>query len=434
MPMDKPVKKTNPISQFGRSTKASAKDSRTTPKPLRIMLMIHSYWPEHSPPQRRWTTLIREFRKAGWDIDVVTPVAHFPEGRRTLPVAEAGSPFRGQRGPWGERIKRVPFVPRSGHSHIARLIDQVFSATMSIPAGLMWRKADVIIVTAPSLPILLAGYVVAKVRRVPLIVEMRDAWPDLARDARLVKGSVKSVVERVVEAIQHRADLVVAVTEGFADTLRARGVKNVATVSNGLDLDTVPVFEPVAGQRDVFEALYLGNHGDSQRLDAVIRASALVGDSMQLHMVGHGTKRPELVRLAAELNAPVTFHPSLHGQDVMDRYRSADTCIVSLRDDWKSFEATVPSKTYEVLSIGRHVTAIVRGEAARIVEDARGGDVVAWNPEAIAALWRELARDRSRLNTGTSGREWVEAHANYPVLALKYMDIISALVTEKSSV
>ena len=403
-------------------------------KPLRIMLLAHSYWPEHSPPQRRWTTLIREFRKSDLNVDVVAPVAHFPGGRRSLPVSEAGRPFRGQTGPLGERIKRVPYIPHSGHSHAARLMDQLVSAAMSIPAGLMWNKADVVIVTAPSLPIMVSGFVVAKLRRVPLIVEMRDAWPDLARDARIVKGSVKSVVERVVEAIQMRADLVVAVTEGFADTLRARGVKNVVTISNGLDLESVPVFDPPAGERETFEALYLGNHGESQRLDVVIRASALVGDSMHLHMVGHGSQRPGLIDLANELNAPVTFHESLHGKDVLERYSQADTCIVSLRDDWKSFEATVPSKTYEVMSIGRHVTAVVRGEAARIVRDAECGDVVAWNAEAVAELWCALAADRSRLNTGTSGRDWVRENANYPSLAQKYMDTIQVLVCSKTAV
>ena len=403
-------------------------------KPLRIMLMIHSYWPENSPPQRRWTTLIREFRKSGWNVDVVTPVAHFPVGKRMLPTSLAGRPFRGQVGPLGERIKRVPYIPHSGHSHAARLLDQLLSAAMSIPAGLMWRKADVVIVTAPSLPIMVAGYIAAKLRGVPLIVEMRDAWPDLARDARIVKGSVKSVVERVVEAIQLRADTVVSVTEGFAETLRARGVKNVVTVSNGLDLDSVPVFEPPAEDREIFEALYLGNHGESQRLDVVIRASAAVGESMRLHMVGHGTQRPALMELAQELKAPVTFHDSLHGEDVLHRYEQADTCIVSLRDDWKSFEATVPSKTYEVMSIGRHVTAVVRGEAARIVKEADCGDVVAWNADAIAELWRELAADRSRLHAGTSGREWVRQHANYPLLATQYMDTIGALVRQRSAV
>jgi hypothetical protein len=290
------------------------------------------------------------------------------------------------------------------------------------------KKPHAILATAPSLPTLATGYVLSRLRKVPFIVEMRDAWPDLARDARIVQGSVKSLVERVVEFVQQRADLVVTVTDGFAETLRDRGIKNVITVSNGLDLNAMPFLEPPALERDVFHAVYLGNHGKSQRLDILIRASALLGEGFHLTLVGHGTSRPQLVKLARELNAPVTFFPSLQGQAVMDKYREADTCIVSLRDDWKSFETTVPSKTYEVLAIGRHVTAVVRGEAERIIIEAGGGDVVAANAEAVAQLWRELSRDRSRLASGTSGRDWVRNNADYAQLALRYMDSITSLV------
>lgn len=401
-------------------------------RPLRLMLLTHSYWPEHSPPQRRWASLTREFIRAGWHVDVVTPVAHYPNGRRNLPRSQAGFAFAIQNGPHGETIRRVPYLRHLGTSSLARFLDQLFSAVLSVPVGLSGKRPDAILATAPSLPTLATGYVLSRLRRVPLIVEMRDAWPDLARDARIVQGSVKSVVERIVEFVQQRADLVVTVTEGFAETLRNRGIQNVTTVSNGLDLKSTPFLEPPILERDVFHALYLGNHGKSQRLDILIRASALLGDEFHLTLVGHGTNRAQLVKLARDLNAPVTFFPSLQGSQVLDKYREADTCIVSLRDDWKSFETTVPSKTYEVLAIGRHVTAIVRGEAERIITEAGGGDVVRASPEAVAELWRELAEDRSRLAAGTSGREWVRRNADYAQLAYRYMDSISALVDRKS--
>ncbi|WP_302488125.1 glycosyltransferase family 4 protein [Paenarthrobacter ureafaciens] len=392
------------------------------------MLLTHSYWPEHSPPQRRWSALTREFLRAGWNVVVVTPVAHYPNGRRTLPRREAGHAFTNQIGPHGETIRRVPYLRHLGTSSLARLVDQLFSAVLSVPVGLRGEKPDAIVATAPSLPTLATGLVLSRLRKVPFIVEMRDAWPDLARDARIVQGSVKSLVERVVEFVQHRADLVVTVTEGFADTLRDRGLTNVTTISNGLDVAAIPYLKPPPLERDNFHALYLGNHGKSQRLDILIRAAALLGDGFHLTLVGHGTNRPQLVKLARELQAPVTFYPSLHGWAVVEKYREADTCIVSLRDDWKSFETTVPSKTYEVLAIGRHVTAIVRGEAERIILEAKGGDVVAATPEAVAGLWRGLSKDRARLSAGSSGREWVENHADYAKLAVGYMDQISKLV------
>lgn len=409
-------------------------NAEQTPDPAchkpRITLLTHSYWPESSPPQRRWSALVKELDAAGWQIDVVTPVAHTPNGRRNLPRSEAGRPLLSQQGKHSELIRRVPYL-RHANSHAAKFIDQCYSAALAVPLGLLTRRSDVLIVTAPGLPMLGAGYVLAKLRGIPLVVEMRDAWPDLARDARLVQGNVKSLVERFVEFVQRRADLVVTVTEGFAETLRARGLKNVATISNGVRLETLPILEPPALERPVFEALYLGNHGKSQRLEVAIQASAMVGDSMHLHMVGHGVQRPALERLAQELNAPVTFHDSLHGQDVMDRYASADTCVVSLRDDWKSFETTIPSKTYEVLAIGRHVTAIVKGEAARIVDEAGSGDIVPSNPQAVAELWRSLAKDRGQLIRGRDSRQWVKEHADFPLLAEQYMELIQELLESR---
>lgn len=405
---------------------AEQTQDRARHKP-RITLLTHSYWPESSPPQRRWAALVKELGLASWQIDVVTPVAHTPHGRRELPRSVAGRALLSQKGQYSELIRRVPYL-RHGNSHAAKFIDQCFSALLSVPLGLLTRRSDVLIVTAPSLPMLGAGYALARLRRIPLVVEMRDAWPDLARDARLVQGNVKSLAERAVDFVQRRADLVVTVTEGFAETLRARGLKNVATVSNGVHLETLPILEQPALERPIFEALYLGNHGKSQRLEVAIQASAMVGDSMHLHMVGHGVQKPALERLAKELNAPVTFHNSLHGQEVIDRYASADTCVVSLRDDWKSFETTVPSKTYEVLAIGRHVTAIVKGEAARIVAEAGAGDIVPSSPVAVAGLWRALAADRGKLIRNSNGRQWVKENADYPLLASRYMELIQELL------
>jgi glycosyltransferase involved in cell wall biosynthesis len=390
-------------------------------------LLTHSYAPEHSPPQRRWTQLIRSFRAADWQVDVVTPIAHAPYGRRILPSKLAGRPFMVTPGEFGERILRVPFLWHRT-TRIGRLLSHLFSAACSVPAAMMIARPDVVIVTVPSLPIIGAGYVVARLLKRPLVVDMRDAWPDLARDARIVQGSAKSIVERAIIAIQDRADLVVTVTHGFAQTLRDRGLKNVATVSNGVDISTLRHLSAPSAEQDRLEVLYLGNHGESQRLDVVIRAAALVGDRMRLTMVGHGVERRNLIELAEKLGAPVDFHASVHGSPILDFYEHADTCIVSLRDDWKSFETTIPSKTYEVLSVGRHVTGIVLGEAKVILEQARAGHVVRAHPQDIAELWNRLADDRSLLQIGQYGREWVENNADVEALGRTYIELLEQVV------
>ncbi|MHA7271808.1 glycosyltransferase family 4 protein [Arthrobacter sp. TMT4-20] len=391
---------------------------------MRILLLTHSYAPEHSPPQRRWTQFIRSFRAAGWDVDVVAPVAHAPHGRRTLPRSVAGRPFLCSLGEYGERIRRVPFLWHR-NTRLGRLGNHLFSAACTVPAALMAKRPDVVVVTVPSLPILGAGYVVSRILKRPLVVDMRDAWPDIARDARLIQGSAKGVVERIIMTIQDRAELVVTVTHGFARTLRERGLKNVATVSNGVDLHTLDKLPPRPIKSDRLEVLYLGNHGESQRLDVPIRAAALVGKQMRLTMVGNGVQRSDLMHLAEELDAPVDFHPPVHGPEVMGFYDRSDSCIVSLRDDWKSFETTIPSKTYEVLSLGRHITGIVLGEARKILEDAESGHVVRSSPEELAGMWKALQADRSLLQVNGAGRAWVENNADVEALGQSYIDLLA---------
>lgn len=396
---------------------------------MRILVMTHSYAPEQTPPQRRWTQFNRYFRSLGWDVEVITPVAHDPHGRRTLDRRLAGRVFRRDTGSSGERILRMPYL-RHPVTRWGRLADHCFSAAASLVAGMISGRPDVVVVTVPSLPLLGAGYLVSCWRRAPLVVDMRDAWPDIARDARIVRGAGRGLTERIVTGCQARADLIVTVTHGFAETLRSRGLRNVQTVTNGIDTAARRLLPPPPADREHLNVLYLGNHGESQRLELMIQAAALARDYVRLTMVGHGVQRRNLIALAQRLEVPVRFHGPVQGPDVSQFYHEADTCVVSLREDWKSFEATIPSKTYEILAVGRHITAMVRGEARRVIEESGAGDVVDADPEAIAALWKELHADRARLATGTSGRDWLHAHADLDTLSQTYSHLLRALTPE----
>lgn len=393
------------------------------------MVLTHSYWPEHSPPQRRWSSFIKRFTTDGWDVSVIAPVAHSKSIISGSTDAERGKGFRVQKGKFNERVRRVPYL-RVPKNRVGQLFDQLYSAILTIPAAFLEPRPSAVVTTVPSLPIAVSGYVVARLRGVPLIIDMRDAWPDLARDARIVRSNAKSLVERVILGIQHRADLVITVTEGFAKVLRDRGVKKVITISNGVDLHRLPVLPPKSSDGK-FRALYLGNHGASQNLHVIVRAASLVGPEMELVMVGSGIEKPRLVSLAKKLNAPVKFLDPVSGAArVAAVYSSADSCIISLRDDWKSFETTIPSKTYEVLAVGRHITAIVKGEAEHILRHIGAADVVTSDPSAIAKLWRELKDQPERTRIGQSGRAWVEVNADIERLAAELFGNVTELVEE----
>ena len=53
---------------------------------------------------------------------------------------------------------------------------------------------------------------------------------------------------------------------------------------------------------------------------------------------------------------------------------------------------------------------------------------MASDPEALAALWRELAADRGRLVRNGDSRQWVKTNAEYEQLAGRYMELITELL------
>src|SRR5699024_8931471 len=146
-------------------------------------------------------------------------------------------------------------------------------------------RPDVIVATAPAIPTLMVGRALSLLWDVPLVVELRDAWPDLV--TRVVPGGapgpeaplaaargagrrllpwtgalVKGRVRREVTNWQSGARAVVTTTARFAEVLRERGVDPVRVVRNGTDLSLVPrQRDHLPGDHPELRCLYLGNMG-----------------------------------------------------------------------------------------------------------------------------------------------------------------------------
>lgn len=426
---------------------------------MKILLITHYYAPEFGAPQRRWSALIRRFVAAGHQVTVSAPVPHYPRGlptareRREHPIGAV------ERGEYGETVLRTAYLPHRADI-ISRTADHVVaSADAACRLALRFQRRDhrpdVIVATAPAIPSLMVGSLLAAMWRVPLVAEMRDAWPDLVthvgpsaavpkelahpprpstakRALGLAVGIAKGQVHRAVTSWQRGAAEVVTTTQRFADVLQMRGIALAEVVRNGSDLSQVQLqHDHPAGDHEELRCLYLGNMGRSQGLQTVVRAAAqLHAEGVKLHvrMVGHGVEAGALADLAKDLGAPVSVHERIPHHSVVDEYAWADTVIVSLRD-WEPFAWTIPSKLYELLAVGRHITALLAGEAADVVRESGAGDVLPpGDTDALVELWRQCAADRERVRVRSSSRDWVAAHADDDLLAERYLQILHKVV------
>jgi colanic acid biosynthesis glycosyl transferase WcaI len=406
---------------------------------VHVVLVTHHYQPEVGAPQRRWRHLASRFVAAGHRVTVLAPPPHHPEGV-AHDLAHDERPHATSTGPGGETIHRVRFREH-GLDLRSRTRDQVVAAVHSVWVGVRRLRGgdrpDVIIASIPGIPSIGAGFALSLLLRVPLVVEMRDAWPDLIAPSGIWGSRRRAgwrrwathACHRAVTTGQRRAAAVVTTTESFAQVLRERGMRRVDVIRNGAPLDDRT--RPAPPARDALHVLYLGTTGRSQGLTTAVRASARLADRgvpVRVRIVGSGFEDALLRAEALALGAPVEFVGRVVGPAVGEQYDWADTVLVSLRP-WDPFEWTVPSKLYEALVAGRHVSASLSGEAAYVVRESGAGDVVPpEDPAALADLWAALTADRSRLDVGDRGRCWVAEHANFNTLAGHYLQVLDEVV------
>lgn len=85
----------------------------------------------------------------------------------------------------------------------------------------------------------MAGWVVATVRRIPWVFELRDLWPaSIVAVGAMKEGPLIRALEAIELRMYRSADRVVSVTQSFKRDLTRRGVpaRKIDVVLNGVDL------------------------------------------------------------------------------------------------------------------------------------------------------------------------------------------------------
>ena len=108
----------------------------------------------------------------------------------------------------------------------------------------------------------------------------------------------------------------------------------------------------------------------------------------------------------------------------------ADVLLVHLRDD-PLFEITLPSKTQAYMAAGRPILMAVRGDAARLVENAKAGlTCIPEDSQSIAAAVEQFCRmSRQELDDmGERGRTFYKLELSLTVGVNKFESVFNSLV------
>jgi colanic acid biosynthesis glycosyl transferase WcaI len=371
---------------------------------MRVLILSQHFVPEVTAGRFRVEAFAEALVGRGHYVQVICPVPNHPRG-----VIEEG--FRGRlllrRRVGGSHVTYVRVVTAREKTFWKRIGYYASYATFASAAGAAMRHPAVILASSPPLPVAAAGAVLAARHRAPLLLDVRDLWPESAVTlGELGEGTVLRAAERLERLVYARANRIVTTNDAFRRWIEERAPRSaqVDVVANGTSRGWLHVGESEVARSSVglpdgrFVWAYAGNIGLAHGLEFTVDAARLLGERYLLLVIGEGPRRFALERRAAQAPAStVDIRGLMPAPKAALHLRAADAVLVCERQ-----EMTVSAKLYDACAVGRPVIAACRGELRRLVE--REGIALAvphGDPEALADALRRLRSDpqlRTRLS------------------------------------
>jgi colanic acid biosynthesis glycosyl transferase WcaI len=385
---------------------------------MKILFVTHYFPPEVNAPANRTHEHCRRWVLDGHDVTVITGVPNHPRGEI----------FDGFENRWiqeqeldGIRVIRTWMFLAQNAGFGKRIANYLFFAATAIFASFRVGKPDIVVATSPQFFVGVAGAIIAKLKRRPFVLEIRDLWPkSIVELGQLSEGPILSALERLEKWLYRSASGVVVNTRTFQDHITERGVDRdrIELVYNGID---PKLFSPRPKNDDLlnryglsgqFTVAYVGTLGLAQGLTLLVDVAERMKARSDLCfvLIGDGADR---AKIEADIARRGLENIKLLGlqtrQSMPDWIASIDVLLVLLRD-LPVFETVIPSKIFEFLAQERPVIVAAKGEIRLMMEEAGGALVI--DPEVadqlVAAIENVMDQPEEAASRAAAGRRWVD--------------------------
>ena len=390
---------------------------------MKVVLVSSVFPPEHTFSSQTNAQTAEELVRRGHSVHVYAPFPSHPKGRlfdgykRTLystSIVDAGYTLTHCFGTFSRSstlMSRFAWNLSFGITSGARI--------------LFGKRPDVIF--SSTWPIFATGILamVARVRRVPLVLRVQDIYPESLDSQRRVtrRNWAYRLLRQFDQMIAHSSQQILVISRAFQKVYENdRGVpaEKVHVIPNwgndemvDTDRTAALAFRRKLGiPENTFVAVYAGNVGVASNAELLVEALAKLKDQPHIYLViaGEGAQlcacRDEAERQDLDR---VVIHTPWRTEETGPVIKMADVLLLPTKG--RQSLNSIPSKLITYLLSGRPVIAAVLPEsdtAAAILESGAGWVV---NPdsaelmaEAILAASKQSAESLNRM--GSTGREY----------------------------
>lgn len=364
---------------------------------MRLCIFTNHFYPE----EFKVNDIAFELAQRGHNVVVITAIPDYPKKRI---FRKHYTFFKNRREIInGVTIIRLPIIPRYNGSAILLFLNYIsyfFTSYVFTYSHAFFHRYDGIFVheTSPFF-IGLAAVHLKRRQKIPLAFWTLDLWPEsLSAVTHIHNRILLAPFYKMVKYVYNNCDKILISSKGFEYSICAKGdykekciyfpnwAENVEAIAKKL-IDISEIYPFSRFSKTDFIFLFAGNLGAAQNLFFILNAANKVKHLKQLRFVfiGDGRCRNDILEFIQKNNLEDTvFAPGRFPLSAMPSFmQRANVLMVSLKDD-PIFNLTVPAKVQFYMAQGKPILAMLNGDAAKLVEEAKCGVSVPVN--SITAL------------------------------------------------
>jgi len=336
------------------------------------IVLLHQYFttPTMNGGTRSYETT-RRLAGMGHEVEVLTSIRAATRRRGWSSSVEQGV-----------RVHWYP-VPYSNHMGAFRRIAAFFTFAAQASRRLSQIDADLIFATSTPLTIAIPAVFASRIKRVPMVFEVRDLWPEVPIAMGMIKNPLLKFLARSLEKWAYaNSSAVVALSPQMKEGVMAAGfpASNISVIPNACDFnlflhnkDAAENFfttRPYLRGRPI--VLYPGTFGAVNGLSyAVDLANELyaLGSDVAILLVGEGKEKEKITRQAnvlGVLGANLFIEDAVPKTDVAAMF-SASTCVANFVAPITALYANSANKFFDALAAGKPVLLNFDGWMTKIV-------------------------------------------------------------------
>ena len=405
---------------------------------MHILLLHQAFASIHEAGGTRHDEMARFLVEQGHRVTIIASPVSYLTGRKS----DAPAPAAQEMDPEGLTVLRTYTYSTLHISFAHRIFAFLTFMVSSFTTGLKIKHVD--LVWGPSPPIFqtMSAWLLARIKRVPFLLEIRDLWPDFAVAVGVLRNPLLIRISYWLESFLYRhADEIIVNSPGFIANITSKGARQVSLVPNGADPrmfepdDSGEIFRREHQLEDKIVFLYAGAHGMSNDLDVILEASQRLKRRPEIAfvLVGDGKEKPRLMQKAVDMDLTnLVFLPPYPKLEMTKVLAAADACIAILKPI-PMYATVYPNKVFDYMAAGKPVLLAIDGVIRDVVEEVNAGiPVTPGNAVELAEAACSLADQPDlRHQMGRNGRAYIERSFDRVVLARQLEAIMQNLVDSK---